>query len=177
MSGELSKALVDLKRDEVVDIVRRRIDMGEDPLYILDDCRQGMTIVGERFQKGDYFLAELMLSAEIFKAATAILEPCLAGVRSSKPLGSVVLATMKGDIHDLGKNILATLLRAHDFEVYDLGVDIDPSLLVREVKETGPDFVGFSSLITTAFESMRQTAVMLQEAGLREKFKLMIGGA
>lgn len=176
MSGELSKALVDLKRDEVVDIVRRRIDMGEDPLYILDDCRQGMTIVGERFQKGDYFLAELMLSAEIFKAATAILEPCLAGVRSSKPLGSVVLATMKGDIHDLGKNILATLLRAHDFEVYDLGVDIDPSLLVREVKETGPDFVGFSSLITTAFESMRQTAVMLQEAGLREKFKLMIGG-
>jgi methanogenic corrinoid protein MtbC1 len=176
MSGELSMALVELKRDEAVEIVRRRIGVGEDPLYILGECRQGMTIVGERFQKGDYFLAELMLSAEIFKAATAILEPCLARVRPSKPLGSVVLATMKGDIHDLGKNIFATLLRAHAFEVHDLGVDIDPALLVDEVKETGPDFVGFSSLITTAFESMKQAAAMLREAGLRERFKLMIGG-
>jgi methylmalonyl-CoA mutase cobalamin-binding domain/chain len=176
MSGELSKALVELRRDEAVEIVRRRIDVGEDPLYILDECRQGMTIVGERFQKGDYFLAELMLSAEIFKAATAILEPCLAGVRPSKPQGSVVLATMKGDIHDLGKNILAIMLKAQGFEVHDLGVDVAPGLVVEKVRETAPDFVGFSALITTSFDSMKQAAEMLHEAGLRERFKLMIGG-
>ncbi|GAG02623.1 unnamed protein product, partial [marine sediment metagenome] len=176
MSEELSMALVELKRDEAVEIVRSKIDGGEDPLQILEECRWGMTIVGDRFQKGEYFLAELMLSAEIFKGAVAILEPYLGKVRPPKPLGKVVLATMRGDIHDLGKNILATLLKSQGFEVHDLGVDVAPSLVVDKVKETGPDFVGFSVLITTAFDSMKQAAAMLREAGIRERFKLMIGG-
>ncbi len=176
MSEELSTALVELKRDEAVEIVRSKIDGGEDPLQILEECRRGMTIVGERFQKGEYFLAELMLSAEIFKGAVAILEPFLASASKSEPLGKVVLATLQGDIHDLGKNIVATLLRAYAFEVYDLGVDVAPALVVDKVKETAPDFVGFSALITTSFDSMKQAAEMLHEAGLREQFKLMIGG-
>lgn len=176
MSEELSTALVELKRDEAVEIVRSKIDGGEDPLQILEECRRGMTIVGDRFQKGEYFLAELILSAEIFKGAVAILEPYLASASKSEPLGKVVLATMKGDIHDLGKNILATLLKSQGFEVHDLGVDVAPSLVVDKVRETGPDFVGFSVLITTAFESMKQAAAMLREAGLRERLKLMIGG-
>jgi len=176
MSEGLSTALVELKRDEAVEIVRSKIDGGEDPLQILEECRRGMTIVGDRFQKGEYFLAELILSAEIFKGAVAILEPYLASASKSEPLGKVVLATMKGDIHDLGKNILATLLKSQGFEVHDLGVDVAPSLVVDKVRETGPDFVGFSVLITTAFESMKQAAAMLREAGLREQFKLMIGG-
>ena len=176
MSEELSTALVELKRDEAVEIVRSKIDGGEDPLRILEECRRGMTIVGDRFQKGEYFLAELILSAEIFKGAVAILEPYLASASKSEPLGKVVLATMKGDIHDLGKNILATLLKSQGFEVHDLGVDVAPSLVVDKVRETGPDFVGFSVLITTAFESMKQAAAMLREAGLRERLKLMIGG-
>ena len=176
MFEELSTALVELKRDKAVEMVRSKIDGGEDPLQILEECRRGMTIVGDRFQKGEYFLAELMLSAEIFKGAVAILEPYLASASESELLGKVVLATMKGDIHDLGKNILATLLKSQGFEVHDLGVDVAPSLVVDKVRETRPDFVGFSVLITTAFESMKEAAAMLREAGLRERLKLMIGG-
>jgi len=176
MSEELAMAIVELKRDEALDAVKSRAGKGEDPLQILEECRQGMTIVGQRFQKGDYFLAELMLSAEIFKEAVAILEPYLAKARPSKPLGKVLLATLKGDIHDLGKNIVATLLRARGFEVYDLGVDVAPALVVERVEEIRPEFVGFSVLITTAFPSMKEAADMLVDAGLRDQLKLMAGG-
>ena len=176
MSEDLSMALVELKNDKVAEAVKSRAEKGEDPVRILEECRQGMSIVGERFQKGEYFLAELLLSAEIFKGAIAILEPYLAKARPPKPLGKVVLATLRGDIHDLGKNIVATLLRAQDFEVYDLGVDVDPAVVVDKVKETRPEFVGFSALITTAFDSMKEAAEMLAEAGLRDKLKLMVGG-
>ncbi|MBM4463146.1 MAG: cobalamin-binding protein [Chloroflexi bacterium] len=176
MSEELSMAVVELKGDRAVEMVRNRVERGENPIQILEECRQGMSIVGERFQKGEYFLAELLLSAEIFKGAVTILEPYLAKARPPKPLGKVVLATLRGDIHDLGKNIVATLLRAQGFEVYDLGVDVDPAVVVKKVKETGPEFVGFSALITTAFDSMKEAAEMLAEAGLRDKLKLMVGG-
>ena len=176
MSGELSMALVELERDRVAEEVKSRAETGESPIQILEECRRGMTIVGDRFQKGEYFLAELMLSAEIFKGAMAILEPYLASASESEPLGKVVLATLQGDIHDMGKNILAIMLKAQGFEVHDLGVDVAPGLVVEKVRETRPDFVGFSVLITTAFESMKQAAEMLHEAGLREQFKLMIGG-
>ena len=176
MPEELSTALVELRRDKVAEAVKSRVEKGEDPVRILEECRQGMSIVGERFQKGEYFLAELLLSAEIFKGAVAILEPYLAKARTPKPLGKVVLATLKGDIHDLGKNIVATLLRVQGFEVYDLGVDVAPALVVEKVKETKPEFVGFSALITSAYPSMKEAAEMLKEAGLRDQIKLMVGG-
>ena len=176
MSEELSMAIVELKRDEAVQAVRSRLEKGEEPLRILEECRHGMSTVGERFQKGDYFLAELMLSAEIFKEAMKILQPHLARLRPDKPLARVVLATLQGDIHNLGKDIVATLLQAHGFEVHDLGVDVPPSRVLVEVKKVKPRFVGFSALITTAFPSMKEAARMLQEAGLRKNTKLMIGG-
>lgn len=176
MAEELVAALVDFRKEEVIEAVKSRAERGESPVQILAECRRGMTIVGERFQKGEYFLAELMLSGEIFKGALAILEPYLAKTNPSKPLGKVVLATLKGDIHDLGKDIVAIMLKAQGFEVYNLGVDVSPNIVIDKVKETTPDFVGFSALITTAFDSMKQTAIMLQEAGLREQFKLMVGG-
>jgi len=176
MPEELSQLLVELERDEAAKVVRSRAEKGDDPVQILDECRQGMTIVGDRFQRGDYFLAELMLSAEIFKSAMSILQPYLAKARPSQPVGKVTLATLKGDIHDLGKNIVATLLQAQGFEVHDLGVDVPPGRVVESVKEIRPDFVGFSALITTAFDSMKQAADMLLEAGLRDQVKIMIGG-
>jgi methanogenic corrinoid protein MtbC1 len=176
VANDLSAYIVELKRDEVIEGVKARLNEGEDPIHILDECRRGMTIVGERFQTGDYYLAELMLSAEVFKAAAAILDPHLAQARSTKPLGKVVLATPKGDIHDLGKNITGTLLRAHGFEVHDLGVDVPPATIVERVKEIQPDFVGFSALITVAFDSMKEAANLFEEAGLRNQFKLMVGG-
>jgi methanogenic corrinoid protein MtbC1 len=176
MAEELLAALVDFRKEEVIEAVKSRAEGGENPLQILDECRRGMTIVGERYQKGEFFLAELMLSGEIFKGAMAILEPYLAKAGPSKPLGKVVLATLQGDIHDLGKDIFAIMLKAQGFEVHDLGVDVPPNIVIDKVKETTPCFVGFSALITTAFDSMQQTAIMLKEAGLREHLKLMIGG-
>lgn len=176
MSDKLSTHIVQLKRDEVTREVEERLAGGEDPIRILDECRRGMAEVGERFQAGDYYLAELMLSAEIFKAAASILDPHLSQSSSGNHAGTVVLATLKGDIHDLGKNILATLLRAHGFEVHDLGVDIPPSLVVEKVSEIKPDFVGFSALITIAFDSMKEASALLEEAGVRDQLKLMVGG-
>ncbi len=176
MSEELAMALVDLKRDEVLGGVKEKAERGDNPLNILEECRRGMTIVGDRFQSGEFYLAEMMLAAEIFKGVVSILNPHMEEVRPPKPLGTVVLATLKGDIHDLGKDILATLLRAQGFEVHDLGVDVMPAVAVDKVKEVNPDFVGFSALITSAFASMKEAAELLVESGLRDKCRLMVGG-
>lgn len=176
MSEELALAIVELDRDKALSLAESRSKKGESPLQILEECRQGMSIVGERYQKGDYFLAELMLSAEIFKAVTTILEPHLAKVRPPKPVGRMVLATLKGDIHDLGKNLFGSLVKTRGFEVYDLGVDVAPTRVVEKVKEVKPNFLGFSALITTAFTCMREATQMLDEAGLRSQFKVMVGG-
>ncbi len=176
MSEELSLALVALKRDEVVELVKTRAASGEDPFAILGECRHGMNAVGERFQAGDYYLAELLLSAEIFKAAVAILDPYLVKAGPREALGTVVLATMRGDIHDLGKNIVATLLRAYGFDVHDLGVNVAPALLVEKVKQIRPDFVGLSVLLTTAFGSMKEAVELLVQAGIRNQLTLLIGG-
>ena len=176
MSEELATAIVELKRDEVLDSVKSRSEKGESPLQILEECRQGMTIVGERYQTGDYFLAELILSAEIFKEAVEILDPYLTAADPQESRGKVIVATLAGDIHDLGKNLFAALVKARGFEVYDLGVDVAPALVVEKVKEVKPDFVGFSALITSVFDSMKEAAEMLEEAGLRQQFKLMVGG-
>jgi methylmalonyl-CoA mutase cobalamin-binding domain/chain len=176
MQGELCTAIVELARDDVPAMIDRKLEAGEDPLAILGECREGMTQVGERFQAGDYYLAELLLSGEIFKAAVARLAPHLPAADGDRPVGKVILATMRGDIHDLGKNILATLLRAHAFEVHDLGVNVEPAELVAKVREIRPEFVGLSVLITTAFRSMREACRLLEEAGLRDSLRLMIGG-
>jgi methanogenic corrinoid protein MtbC1 len=176
MARELCTAIVALARDEVAETVGRRLERGDAPLEILAECREGMAIVGERFQAGDYYLSELLLSAEIFKAAVARIEPHLPTARAEQPAGSVVLATMRGDIHDLGKNILATLLRAHAFEVHDLGVNVEPAALLAKVEEVRPDFVGLSALITTSFQSMKEACQLIDEAGLRGSLELLIGG-
>jgi methanogenic corrinoid protein MtbC1 len=176
MARELCTAIVALARDEVAETVGRRLERGDAPLEILAECREGMAIVGERFQAGDYYLSELLLSAEIFKAAVARIEPHLPTARGEQPAGSVVLATMRGDIHDLGKNILATLLRARAFEVHDLGVNVEPAVLLAKVEEVQPDFVGLSALITTSFESMKEACRLIDEAGLRGSLEVLIGG-
>jgi methylmalonyl-CoA mutase cobalamin-binding domain/chain len=176
MGDELAMALVELKRDEVLETVKDKAERGDDPLGLLEECRRGMTVVGDRFQSGEFYLAEMMLAAEIFKGVVSILNPHMDGVRPPKPLGKVVLATLKGDIHDLGKDIVATLLRARGFEVHDLGVDVLPAAVLDKVKEVNPEFVGFSALITSAFASMKEASELLVESGLRERCKLMVGG-
>jgi len=176
MTEGLSDLILNFKRDAVLQTVERRLGAGEDPLRVLDDCRRGMTLVGERFQEGDIFLAELILSAEIFKEAAAIIEPRLPRAKPGETRGRVLMGTLQGDIHELGKNIVATLLRAHGFEVHDLGVDVPPAAVVQKVKEFQPHVVGFSALITTAFHSMKEAVSLLEKSGLRDHVKIMVGG-
>jgi len=176
MLEDLAAGFVELRRDEVLATVTERVERGDAALAILEDARRAMTVVGDQFQEGTLFLAQMMLAAELFKGVMTILKPSLDHARPPEPLGSVVLATPKGDIHDLGKNIFVTLLEAQGFEVHDLGVDVAPSRVISKVREAEPDLVGFSALITTAFASMKQTAEILEEEGLRDGFKLMVGG-
>jgi methanogenic corrinoid protein MtbC1 len=176
MLEDLSAGFVELKRDEVLAAVTQRLERGDDALVILEDARRAMTAVGDGFQEGTLFLAQMMLAAELFKEVTVILKPSLDRARPPEPSGSVVLATPKGDIHDLGKNIFVTLLEARGFEVHDLGVDVDPVRVIEKVREVEPDLVGFSALITTSFASMKQTAEIFEGEGLRGGFKLMVGG-
>ncbi len=176
MLEDLSTAFVELRRDEILDTIQTRVESGEDTLKIMEDARRGMTTVGDQFQEGNLYLAEMMLAAEIFKQVVVILKPHLDRARPPEPAGRVVLATPKGDIHDLGKDILATLLQGRGFEVFDLGVDVPPSLVVEKVREVKPDFVGFSVLITTAFASMKEATEIFEKENLRDTFKLMVGG-
>lgn len=176
MTEALSDLILNFKRDAVLQTVERRLGAGEDPLRVLDDCRRGMTLVGERFQEGDIFLAELILSAEIFKEVAATIEPRLSRAEPGQTRGKVLIGTLQGDIHELGKNIVATLLRAHGFEVLDLGVDVPPAVVAEKAKQFQPHVVGFSALITTAFHSMKEAVALLEKAGLRDRIKVMVGG-
>lgn len=175
MAEVLAAMLAGLKEDETLAEVRKALDGGTDPLELVEGLREGMAEVGRRFEEKDYFLSELIMSAEIFKEAIALIEPHLAaGAGQSK--GSVVIGTVKGDIHDIGKNIVATLLRCEGFDVHDLGVDIPPSSFVDKLKETGAPVLALSGLLTLAFDSMKETVETLAEAGLRDKVKVIIGG-
>jgi methylmalonyl-CoA mutase cobalamin-binding domain/chain len=174
--SDLANAIADLKEDEVKQIVKNKIDSGADPLSIVDECRRGMEIVGERYKNKEYFLGELIMSGEIFKEAMAAIEPKLRAGQSEKPIAKMVLGTAKGDIHNIGKDIAATLLRAAGFEIYDVGIDVAPEVFVNKLKETGASILGISGLLTPSFESMKQTVQAMEAAGLRDKVKIIIGG-
>jgi methylmalonyl-CoA mutase cobalamin-binding domain/chain len=174
--SDLANAIADLKEDEVKKIVQSRIAAGVEPMSIVDECRKGMQIVGERYKNKEYFLGELIMSGEIFKDAMSVVEPKLKAGQSGKPLAKLVLGTAKGDIHNIGKDIVGTLLKAAGFEVYDVGIDVPPDVFVQKVKETGAPILGISGLLTPSFESMKQTVQALEAAGLRDKVKVIVGG-
>ena len=174
--SELANALADLKEEEVKKMVQDRLAAGADPMSIVNECREGMEIVGERYKNKEYFLGELIMSGEIFKEAMATVQPKLKAGQTGKPLAKIVLGTAKGDIHNIGKDIVATLLGAAGFEVYDLGIDVPPDAFINKVKETGATILGISGLLTPSFESMKQTVLALESTGLRNKVKVIIGG-
>ena len=177
MSSHLTKNLVELERDNVLSEVKERLIQGEDPMGIFNECKQGMELIGERYRKKEYFLAELMLSGELFKEVTELIEPYLGEKTTEGDIkGKIILVTMQGDIHDLGKNILATLLKLEGFKIYDLGVDVNPDIVIEKVKEIKPDFLGFSALLTTTFDPMKYVVDKLKEVGLRDQLKIMVGG-
>ncbi len=172
MASELALAMADLEEDKVQALVQAGLDAGTSPSQLLEECRQGMTMIGERFQAGQYFLSDLILSSEIFKSAAATLTAQGAAAGPSK--GTIVIGTVKGDIHDIGKNIVVTLLRGAGYQVEDLGVDVPPAKFVECVKATGATVVGLSGLLTISFDPMKQTVAALKAAGL--PVKVMIGG-
>ncbi|MCP4420877.1 MAG: cobalamin-binding protein [Chloroflexi bacterium] len=175
MQDELTLAIADLDEQTVLALVQERLNDGQDALAILGVCRQGMTLVGEYFQEGEYFISELIFSAAIFKQVAKMVEPHLSSAtRPSR--GTVVMGTVKGDIHDIGKDLVVVLLKAANFDVHDLGVDVPPQRFVEELKETGAPVLGLSALLTTAFPPMKAIVAAVEEAGLRSQVKIMIGG-
>jgi dimethylamine corrinoid protein len=176
MSKDLIWGIVNLAGDQVLAEVKRRLETGEDSLKILEECRKGMNVVGEQFNNGEIALAELVLSGEIFKKAFVFLEPNLSKTNTGNIMDKVVIATLQGDIHDLGKGIFVTLLKTRGFEVYDLGVDVEPKIVLEKVKEIRPRFVGFSALITPVLKVMKRAVEILTEEGLRDDVKVLIGG-
>ncbi len=174
--AELADALANLNEDEVAKLVKKRIDAGTEAVSVVRELRDGMDIVGERYKAGDYFLSELIISGEIFKDSMKLIEPHLKAGKGDREPTKMVLATVKGDIHSIGKDIVATLLKAAGFEVYDLGADVAPDTIVDKLKETGAPILGMSGLLTPSFESMRETVEAMKAAGLRDKVKVVIGG-
>lgn len=175
MSEALATMLAELKEKETLEEIGKALNAGTDPLKLVEGLRDGMSEVGRLFEEKEYFLSELIMSAEIFKEAIQLIEPHLAA-GTGTPKGSVVIGTVKGDIHDIGKNIVATLLRCGGYEVHDLGVDIPADDFVRKLKETGAPVLALSGLLTLAFDSMKETVDNLSEAGLRDGVKVIIGG-
>ena len=174
--GELAAALAGLKFAEVMKLVDQAVGKGIDALKILNDCRAGMDYVGEMYNTGEYFLSELIMSADIFKKVVEKIQPFLMEGQQASTLGAVVIATPKGDIHDLGKDIVATLFNVCGFQVFDLGVDVAPDIIVAKVAETDARIVAMSALITPTFESMKQVVDLLKERNLRQGRYIIIGG-
>ncbi len=175
MSDPLTTALSDLEEETVLKLTQERLDAGDDPLAIMKSCHDGMVLVGKRYEGSEYYVSELIMAGEIFKEAMAVLGPHLKG-DTGGTRGKVVAGTVKGDIHDIGKDIVVTLLQAANFDVLDLGVDVPPQKFVEAVKNSGATVVGLSGLLTISFETMKETVAALEAAGLRPRVKVMVGG-
>ena len=175
--SELGTLLSDLKEQEALDAVKKALAEGVDPMQILADAREGMKIVGERFGNEQYFIPDLIYSGEILKGVAALVEPHIkdSGAQAEK-LGKVIIATVAGDIHDIGKDLVVFMLDISGFEVYDLGIDVPVQTIVDKIKDTGATVVGLSGFLTLAFDSMKETVDAIKEAGLRDNLKVMIGG-
>ena len=173
MSDQLKQALSDLEEEAALKLVRERLDGGEDPLAIIADCREGMADVGKRYEAQEYYVSDLIMAGEVFKQAMAMIGEKFQ-TDSGPKRGSVVLGTVKGDIHDIGKDIVVSLLQAGNYNVIDLGVDTPPEKFVEAVKESGATVVGLSGLLTISFDAMKETMDALKSAGL--PVKVMIGG-
>lgn len=176
MAGELTKAVADLEEEKALKLVKDRLAKKEDANKILTDSREGMELVGKRFGEGEYFLPELVYSAEIFKQISELVKPSLKKEVKKGGGTKVVLGTVAGDIHDIGKDIVAFMLDMNGFEVFDLGVDVPAQKFVDKIKETNAPIVALSGFLTLAFDSMKETVDAIKAAGLRSKVKIMIGG-
>jgi methanogenic corrinoid protein MtbC1 len=178
MSGELVQLLSDLKEPEALAFVEKALEEGADPLDLLDQTKEAMNIVGERFANAEYFIPDLVYSGEILKGIVQILEPKLKEAKGGEAqrLGKIVIGTVVGDIHDIGKDLVVFMLDVNGFEVIDLGIDVPVQKFVDTIKDTGTEVVGLSGFLTLSFQSMKDTVDAIKDAGLRDNLKIMIGG-
>ena len=175
--SSLIKAVISGDRDKAVQLAMEAVNTGINPEEIITKGLQpGMMTVGEKFSSGEYFLPDMLMAARAMKSALEVLQPLLA--KSSLPtLGRVVIGTVQGDMHDIGKNVVATFLGGSGFEVYDLGLNVSAQQFVNAVREKKADILGLSALLTTTMPTMGQTIKDLEKAGLRSRVKVIVGGA
>lgn len=178
MSKELITAISEIQEDEAIRLVQDALDRGEDPSRIMDDCQEAMKIVGDRYQNCEYFLPELMMSGQTLEKISKIVQPKMAAgiAKGGRKRARVVIGTVHGDVHDIGKNIVSFMLDVSGFEVHDLGVDVSDEKFVQAVKEFEPQVVALSGFLTVAYDSMKSIVEALDKAGLRKSVKIMIGG-
>ncbi len=173
--GALETAIADLDEDGALALVREALSAGVPATDILRTCQNGMAIVGARFEDEEYFVSDLMMSGEIFNSVNELLAPALK-VDGGPSAGTVVVGTVRGDIHNIGKDIVANMLRAANYEVIDLGVDVTPEAFVAALKTSSARILGMSGLLTLAFDSMKATVDRVAAEGMRDTVKIMIGG-
>ena len=176
MSKKLVNAIADMREEEALKLVREMVEGGSKPVAILDAAREAMAIVGQRYDEGTYFLPELMLAGEMMNQITDIVKPALAKLPEIERQGKVVIGTVEGDIHDIGKNIVSFMLDVNGFEVLDLGVNVSAQKFVEAIRDFRPQVVGLSGFLTLAFDVMKETVETIKTAGLRDEVKIMIGG-
>jgi methanogenic corrinoid protein MtbC1 len=175
----LTQAVGNLEEEKVLSMLRDFVDSGpteHDAMSALTACQDGMQIVGGLFEKGEYFIGDLIFSGELLTGAVKVLKPVI-GTKSDQAVGKIVLGTVHGDLHDIGKNIFKSMAEAAGFDVFDLGIDVPVEAFVEKVREVKPDIVGLSGVLTLAINSMKDTIVGLSAAGLRDNVKVAIGGA
>lgn len=177
--AQLVEWLADMREEEAHELANRMLlEEGADPLRVLELCRAAMDIVGKRFEEGEYFLPELVLAGEMLETIGAVAKPLIKegedGVAAK--LGRVLIGTVHGDLHDIGKNIVSFMLDINGFEVKDIGIDVPVNKFIEEINAFQPDVVGLSGFLTLAFDSMKETIAAFEQEGLRSKFKIMIGG-
>ena len=176
MSKKLVNAIADMKEEEALKLVGEMVEGGSDPMEILDAARKAVDIVGQRYEEGTYFLPELILAGEMLTQITDIVKPELAKVPEVERLGKVVMGTVAGDIHDIGKNIVTFMLDVNGFDVLDLGVDVSPQKFVEAIQDFEPQVVGLSGFLALAYDAMKETVEAIKTAGLRDGVKIMVGG-
>jgi 5-methyltetrahydrofolate--homocysteine methyltransferase len=176
MPKDFINLLADLEEEEVIKLTKQRLEDGEEALAVLEDSRKAMEVVGDRFAGGQYFIPELVYSGELLKQITELVKPHLVQSGETKRLGTVVIGTVAGDIHDIGLNIVEFMLNVNGFEVHNLGVDVPVEKFVSKMQETSAPVLGLSGFLTFAFDSMKETVEAVEAAGMRDKIKVMIGG-
>lgn len=176
MAEQLAQVIADMREEDALALAKQMLQNATDPVTILDDCRSAMEVVGKRFEAGEYFLPELILAGEILKEIAALVKPHLQQTGQVQKRAKIVIGTVKGDIHDIGKDIVAFMLDVGGFEVHDLGVDVPAQRFVEKIATVEPQVVALSGFLTLAFDSMKDTVAAIQSAGLRHKTQIMVGG-